>query len=353
MSSSDAAPSALVVDNVTKRFGNVLALDDVSFSLGATELLALVGPSGCGKSTLLRTIAGLVRADHGRLRLGGLVVDDGTRHVPPEHRRIGLVFQDHALFPHLRVAENIAFGVRDASRRDTNGRVAEMLEVVDLVGYGERFPHELSGGERQRVALARALAPRPALMLLDEPFASLDSNLRSQLRASVTAALEITGTPGVFVTHDQEEALATGDRIAVMRSGRIEQLADPVSVYHSPANSFVARFMGEVNLLPITSDAGGARTLLGPVDTTDVGRDVSSEMQAMLRPDDVTFTESAVGGACIVGAEFRGTTWGYRIELPGGIQVLASGSHLHPFSVGMRGEVTLTPGHWQVLVPIT
>ncbi len=169
--------TALRIDVVSKRFGDTVAVDEVSFELGEHELLALVGPSGCGKSTLLRMIAGLQPTESGSIELGGRIVDDGRRSIPPEARRVGLVFQEHALFPHLTVAGNVAFGVRHGDR---TGRVAEMLELVGLAGYGDRYPHELSGGERQRVALARALAPEPALLLLDEPFASLDPNLRSR-----------------------------------------------------------------------------------------------------------------------------------------------------------------------------
>ncbi len=217
--------SALTVKDVSKRFGSVVAVDDVSFDLGEHELLVLVGPSGCGKSTLLRVLGGIHPADAGRIELAGAVVDDGRRSTPPERRRIGLVFQDHALFPHLTVAGNVGFGIRDPDERPA--RTEAMLDLVGLTGYEKRYPHELSGGERQRIALARALALRPALLLLDEPFASLDSNLRARIRDEVVDILRSTGTPAVFVTHDQQEALAIGDRIAIMYSGSIVQLDHP------------------------------------------------------------------------------------------------------------------------------
>ena len=343
---TDAGP-ALRIDGARKRFDSVAALDGVSFDLGPHELLALVGPSGCGKSTLLRAVAGLVPLERGRIELNGVTVDDGRRHVPPEHRRVGLVFQEHALFPHLRVADNVGFGVRDAPRREVTRRVDEVLELVELSGHRDRYPHELSGGERQRVALARALAPRPTLMLLDEPFASLDPNLRGQLRNDVVAVLRTTGTPAVFVTHEQTEALAVGDRIAVMRTGRIEHLADPDSVFHRPANRFVGAFMGDASFLDILSVEGRPRTALGLV---DMGTTPGSPAVAMVPPDDVTFTPDPDGDAVVVGAEFRGATWRYTIRLDDGATVLSSRSHLAPLPVGATGHVRLTPGHRQIVL---
>ena len=254
----------LEIQGLVKTYDGVGAVDGIDIELGPKELLALVGPSGCGKSTVLRSIAGLVSIDSGSIRLGGELVDDGSAHLPPERRQVGLVFQEHALFPHLTVRDNIGFGIRGLSASDTRSRVDDMLELVSLGAFRDRFPHELSGGERQRVALARALAPRPSLMLFDEPFASLDHNLRVQLRQEVVGVLRATGTPAVFVTHDQREALTIGDRIAVMRAGRIVQLATPAEVFHRPADGFVASFMGEVSFLPVDVADGQYRTVLGP-----------------------------------------------------------------------------------------
>ncbi len=293
------APSPLAVEHLAKRFGEVTALDDITLHLEPGELVAVVGPSGCGKSTLLRTIAGLLAPDGGRVALGGQLVDDGTIRIPPERRAVGLVFQDHALFPHLTVNENVGFGIRNpggrrASGRELRDRVAEMLDLVGLDRHGDRYPHELSGGERQRVALARALAPGPALMLFDEPFASIDHNLRVRLRADVVAALRATGTPALFVTHDQAEALAIGDRIAVLRRGRIAQIGAPAAVFHHPADRFVGGFMGEASFLPIERDGvdGAApRTALGSIGTSASHGPgaVGSDMVAMTRPDDLRF----------------------------------------------------------------
>jgi len=327
--------SALVVSNVSKLFGDVAAVDDVSFELGADELLALVGPSGCGKSTLLRMVAGLHRPDTGSIRLAGVTVDDDQICLPPERRRVGLVFQEHALFPHLSVAKNIAFGVGKGTAADA--RVAEMLAVVGLDDFGDRYPHELSGGERQRVALARALAPEPALMLLDEPFASLDPNLRARVRSDVVSILRSSGTPAVFVTHDQAEALAIGDRIAVMRSGRVVQLDRPVEIFHSPVDRFVAAFMGEADFLPAVT----TRADFGPNTLNGVGDDAV----VVLRPDDVTFSTDPAGASRVVDAEFRGSTWCYTLRLPSGAEVHATRSHLVHVPIGTPVTAAITDGH--------
>lgn len=331
---------ALCVRSLVKRFGDTLAVDDVSLELGRAELLALVGPSGCGKSTLLRVVAGLLDADGGTVELGGRVVDDGRRHVPPERRHVGLVFQEHALFPHLTVGDNVAFGIRKAP--DVEARVDHVLELVGLSDHRKRYPHELSGGERQRVALARALAPRPTLMLLDEPFASLDPNLRAQIRADVVRVLRAEGTPGVFVTHDQSEALAIGDRVAVMRAGRLMQLGTPEQVFHEPRNRFVASFMGEASY--ITVEAG--RSELGPIDDGAI----PNGALAMVRPDDVTFEPADDGDAEIVDAEFRGSTWCYSVRLPSGTIVRSTRNHLLRAPIGTRVTASITPGHRPVLV---
>jgi iron(III) transport system ATP-binding protein len=336
--------SALVIEDVAKSFGQVVALREVSIELAPHELLALVGPSGCGKSTLLRAIAGLVPPDRGRISLGDRVVDDGRRHVPPEHRRVGLVFQEHTLFPHLTVADNVAFGLRGSGKTRARARVSEMLDLVELGGYTDRYPHELSGGERQRVALARALAPSPDLLLLDEPFASLDPNLRVQLRRGVLAALHATSTPAVFVTHDQSEAMAVGDRIAVMRAGRLEQVGEPAAVYHSPVNRFVGAFMGEASFLAVESGPDGKSTILGPVRDS-----VPEGAVAMVRPDAVEFTPDLSGDATIVDAEFRGGLWAYTIEL-GDQRIVTTVSHLIPISIGVHGTVSLRAGHRQLFL---
>lgn len=325
--------TALRVEGISKRFDGSVAVDDVSFELADHELLALVGPSGCGKSTLLRILAGLLPTESGTVELGGAVVDDGRRAVPPEGRRVGLVFQEHALFPHLTVARNIGFGVREGDRA---ARVAEMLDLVGLTDYDGRYPHELSGGERQRVALARALAPRPALLLLDEPFASLDPNLRSRVRDDVAAILRSTRTPAILVTHDQNEALAVGDRVAVMRAGRIVQIDTPERVFHEPVNRFVAAFMGEASFLPWHVAAG---------EIVGIADGAAPAPLAMVRPDDLTFTIEPDGAASVDAAEFRGSSWCYTLRLPSGGTVRSLQSHLERVPVGSRVTAAMRPGH--------
>lgn len=333
---------ALQLELVTKRFADVVALDSVSLTLDDAEILALVGPSGCGKSTLLRSIAGLQPIDGGAIRLNGRVVDDGRAVVPPEQRRIGLVFQEHALFPHLTVTGNVEFGVRDGRAA---ARAAQMLELVGLSGYGSRYPHELSGGERQRVALARALAPSPTLMLLDEPFASLDTNLRSRVRDDVVKILRATETPAVFVTHDQRDALAVGDRVAVLRDGVVVQVGRPVDVFHRPADRFVASFMGEANYLSLADAAQ-----IG-IEAADYGERVNGALTLMLRPDDVVVSPAVGESAAVVEhAEFRGTMWCYTVRLPGGATVKALRNHIDPLEVGTQVAASLTPGHQPVVV---
>jgi len=341
--------AALTVDGVTKRFGSVTAVDDLSLEVGPDERLGLVGPSGCGKSTLLRVVAGLLTADAGRILLGGLPVDDGETHLPPERRATGLVFQEHALFPHLTVARNVAFGLRRLGRHETSSRVGEVLDLVGMSGHRDRYPHELSGGERQRVALARALAPRPRLMLLDEPFASLDPNLRAQIRDDVVAILRQAATPAVFVTHDQDEALGIGDRVAVMQAGRIEQLATPWDVYHQPVNRFVAGFMGEASFLPVQRDGEGSRIELGPLPAREGA--LPAGTVAMVRPDDVDFVLDPSGDSEIAAVEFRGSVWSYTVRLASGALVRSSREHLVRVDVGARVRVGLAPGHQPVVIP--
>lgn len=340
--------TALLLTAAHKRFDDAIAMNDVHLNVRSSDILALVGPSGCGKTTLLRSIAGLTGLDSGTIHLAGILVDDSKRRIPPEKRQVGLVFQEHSLFPHLTVLENIAFGIRDTSRSAIRTRTNEALELVKLELFANRYPHELSGGERQRVALARALAPRPTLMLLDEPFANLDPNLRGELRHDVIDALRETQTPAVLVTHDQNEALASGDRVAIMRSGEIQQQGNPDTVFHEPRNRFVAAFMGEASFLPLVITPSGASTLLGPV-SIDSGKDLRPGC-AMVRPDDLIFTADPSGDSVIHAREFRGMNWNYQITLSDGTVVSCSSSHRQQLEVGTRGRITLAPGHNQVLV---
>jgi iron(III) transport system ATP-binding protein len=232
---------------LAKAFGAVTAVDHLDLDVARGELMALLGPSGCGKTTFLRLVAGFERPDAGTISLGGTEMSGPRRHVPPEDRHVGVVFQDYALFPHRTVQSNVGYGVTDRERRAE--RVHEVLDLVGLRGAGPRYPHELSGGQQQRVALARALAPAPAIVLLDEPFSNLDAALRVRVRDEVRGILHKAGQTAVIVTHDQEEALSLADRVAVMRAGRVLQVGDPHEVYARPADPFVASFVGDADLL--------------------------------------------------------------------------------------------------------
>lgn len=244
--------SLLEVRDVSKKFRrqSFPAVDGVSFSLQEAEILALVGASGSGKTTILRMLAGLERPDSGELSLGGKVIASEGYEVAAEKRGVGMVFQNHALFPHLTVEKNVRFGLGKISKEERRSLVEELLGMVGLEGKERRFPHELSGGERQRVALARALAPRPKLLLMDEPFSSLDMRLRQSVRDETREILRRRGTAAVFVTHDTEDALAIADRIVVMRDGRVQQEGAPQEIYHAAANPYVASFFGSCNFLP-------------------------------------------------------------------------------------------------------
>ncbi|WP_103528147.1 ABC transporter ATP-binding protein, partial [Streptomyces sp. SM12] len=254
----------LRIRDLTVGYGEGRVLDGLDLDIPAGELTAVLGPSGCGKTTLLRVVAGFLRPEGGSVSVGGRTVAGPGVHLPPERRAVGIVAQEGALFPHLSVARNVAFGLTALRRPERAARAEEMLDLVGLGGLGDRMPHELSGGQQQRVALARALAPRPALVLLDEPFNALDSALRGGLRADVRSALRATGSTAVLVTHDQQEALSTADRIAVLRDGRVAQYGTPHEVYGRPADAWVAAFVGDAVVLPGRRLPGGAvATALG------------------------------------------------------------------------------------------
>jgi iron(III) transport system ATP-binding protein len=235
------------LQSVSKRYDSVVAVNQVSLEVKQGEILVLLGSSGCGKTTTLRLIAGLERPEAGHILLNGQTVADAKTWVAPELRQIGMVFQDYALFPHLTVGKNIAFPLKSMKKRDIDVRVNELLDLVGMAGLADRFPHQLSGGQQQRVALARALASRPSVVLLDEPFSNLDTALRKQVREEVRYILKQSGATGIFVTHDQEEALSLADRVAVMFEGVLHQHDTPERLYNAPANQKVASFIGEAN----------------------------------------------------------------------------------------------------------
>jgi iron(III) transport system ATP-binding protein len=277
----------LVVTGLHKAFGDHPVLTGVDLEVPEGELTAILGPSGSGKTTLLRVLAGFERADAGTVTIGDAIVDGPDVHLAPERRQIGYVPQEGSLFPHLTVAANIGFGLPARQRRGPV--IAELLEAVGLAGLGKRYPHQLSGGQQQRVALARALAIRPKIVLLDEPFASLDAHLRASVRADVQRLLAEAGITGILVTHDQDEALSTADRVAVLRHGRIAQCAAPQDLYDRPADADIARFIGDANLIDGVIDTDTVDTILGrlPVEPACLPALSSEKATVLIRPEQV------------------------------------------------------------------
>jgi iron(III) transport system ATP-binding protein len=300
--------SALTLDELVVGYGGPAVVRGVSLDVPEREFLAILGASGSGKTTLLRSIAGYLRPTSGTITVAGELVAGPHTFVPPEKRRIGVVPQEGALFPHLDVAGNIAFGL-SRDKKHAHARVEQMLEMVDLEGLANSRPHELSGGQQQRVALARALAPEPALVLLDEPFSSLDAALRAEVRSQVRALLREIGTTTILVTHDQEEALSLADRVAVMAQGRIQQVGAPWSIYEAPTSLEVARFVGDLVELPVrTLEGACAQTALGPVPVVEAGQAtavVTADTRLVLRPEQlVLVADRRVGEAT---SDDRGT----------------------------------------------
>jgi len=300
--------TSLAVSDLHKGFDSQPVLRGIDLEVADGSLTAILGPSGSGKTTLLRVIAGFEWADRGTVRLGDVVVDDSRHRLPPERRHIGYVPQEGALFPHLRVADNVAFGLRRGQRRSTN--VHDLLDMVGLTGLERRYPHQLSGGQQQRVALARALAIGPALVLLDEPFASLDVGLRASLRTDVARVLRDAGTTALLVTHDQDEALSLADRVAVMRGGRIAQCAAPRELYERPVDADLARFLGAANLVDGVVAAQAVRTPLGELALRAdcVGPSRPAPGVVLVRPEQVEIGAAAEPGlpGHVTGCEYHG-----------------------------------------------
>ncbi|MGY6549060.1 MAG: ABC transporter ATP-binding protein [Roseinatronobacter sp.] len=295
------ARTLLTLDKLRRNFaaGDTPAVERVSFELGEGEMMALLGPSGCGKTTTLRMIGGFERPDSGTIRLRG----QDITHLPPEARGIGFVFQDYALFPHLNVLENVKFGLRKVPRAEAERRARDMLVLVGLTGLGMRKPHELSGGQQQRVALARTLAVAPPLVLLDEPFSNLDAAMRVETRQEVRKLLKASGSAAILVTHDQEEAMAVADRIAVMEKGRVMQIGTPDEIYRNPVSAFVASFMGRSNILSGTASGMEVKTEFG---TLPLSRAANGAVALSVRPEQIMLEPDPDGPASVVGREFRG-----------------------------------------------
>jgi iron(III) transport system ATP-binding protein len=337
----------LELREVSRHFPGVAAVDRLSLVVGAGRIGCLLGPSGSGKTTVLRAIAGFERPDSGEVLADEEVLSGRGTWVPPERRRIGMVFQDFALFPHLSAVANVAFGLRDANRGSRRSRAIELLALVGLAAEVDRFPHELSGGQQQRVALARALAPRPRLVLLDEPFSNLDADVRMELAQYVRTALVAEGATALLVTHDQREAFAIADEIGVLRAGRLEQWDAPWNLYHSPATRFVADFVGEGSFIQGTVlGPGRVSTELGVIEgqlTTE--QPPGTHVDLLLRPDDVIHDDMSELQAEVVERAFRGAQFRYTLRLPSGATALSFVPSHHDHAIGERIGIRLDAQH--------
>jgi len=335
----------LEVRGIACRYEKRAAVADVSFELATGMLASLLGPSGCGKTTVLRAIAGFQRLAAGSVRLSGRRIAGVDGGVAPEHRRLSMVFQDHALFPHLTVEKNVAAGLHTRPAAEQRRRARAMLEKVGLAGMHRRYPHELSGGQQQRVALARALAPNPQLLLMDEPFSNLDPDLRDKLRIDVRALLKDIGATCLLVTHDQQDAFAFGERVGVMRDGRLEQWDTAYRVYHEPATRFVADFIGEgVFIDGVVASDNRIDTELAPLHGA-AGHPPGTRVKVLIRPDDIIHDDHSTRSARIVARAFRGENYLYTLALPSGAEILSLVPSHHNHAVGEDLGIVLDIDH--------
>jgi iron(III) transport system ATP-binding protein len=352
--SAEARPVMLELDAVRQSYGENEVVRGLSLALARGDIGCLLGPSGCGKTTVLRCIAGFEPVASGEIRIAGKVVSTRDLTVPPEKRRIGMVFQDYALFPHLTVADNVAFGLHGRARAERVRRAAECVEIVGLAGYGDKYPHELSGGQQQRVALARALAPQPDLLLLDEPFSNLDVELREKLSREVRDIIKRTGTTAILVTHDQHEAFAIADEIGIMHAGEIQQWDSAYDLYHRPANRFVADFVGQGVFLPgnvlssqqVHIELGmlkGEVPRMCEVGCDNCGK--GCQVEVLLRPDDIIHDDASALKAEVVSKAFRGADILYTLRLESGRQLLALVPSHHNHALGERIGIRLDVDH--------
>ncbi|HMM47614.1 MAG TPA: ABC transporter ATP-binding protein [Thiobacillaceae bacterium] len=345
----------LILDSVSQSYGSRQIITNLSFTLPQGTIGCLLGPSGCGKTTALRCVSGFEPIQAGEIRIGGEVVSRPGWTLPAEKRRIGMVFQDYALFPHLTVADNVGFGLRDATRSARAQRIAELLELVGLAAHADQHPHQLSGGQQQRVALARALAPRPRLILMDEPFSNLDVELRERLSIEVRDILRREATTALIVTHDQHEAFALADWVGVMHQGRIQQWDTPYNVYHEPINRFVADFVGQGALLvgEVINDSQ-VQIELGvldghiPVDCAAYGCDAcvrDCKVDVLLRPDDIIHDDDSPLLAEVENKAFRGAQFLYTLKLPSGQHALSLVPSHHDHAIGEKIGIKLAADH--------
>jgi iron(III) transport system ATP-binding protein len=333
--------STIKCSHLSKNFSDHPVVQDVSLTVSPNTILALLGPSGCGKTTTLRLMAGFERLDNGRIEIDNQLVADKNHHLPPEKRRVGIVFQDYAIFPHLSLAQNIGFGLKKRGQAD---RVEEMLTFVGLEGMGERMPHQLSGGQQQRVALARALAPEPVVLLLDEPFSNLDAALRMEMRQEVRQLLKASKTTAVFVTHDQEEALFMGDQVAVMNAGRLEQFGTPEAIFHQPQTRFVAQFLGQTDFIQGEVTAAGVQTACGLL-PQQLQLPAGTSVAVAVRSDDLLLRPNDDGNGRIISRQFLGIAYVYAVRLNDGTLVHSWQPHENHLAEGTAVSVQFTSAH--------
>ena len=320
------------------------AVQEISFAAREGEILCLLGPSGCGKTTILRAIAGFEPVCSGQIFLSGQLVSSPDLMTPTENRRVGMVFQEYALFPHLRVQDNIAFGLRQLARSERAARVQEMLRLTGLEGFERRYPHELSGGQQQRVALSRALVQNPVVLLLDEPFSNLDPDMTGRMRQELHDLLRRTKTTTVLVTHDHDEAFAMADRIAVLNHGRLEQFDTPEMMYHMPATPFVADFVGQADFIPGTVSQGMVHTELGEFPDTIECKD-GTAVVVMIRPDDIHLVPTEGARSRVLSRQFHGSENLYTVSLPSGQIVHSSQGSTSVYQAGTTVELRVLATH--------
>jgi len=320
------------------------AVQDISFAAKEGEILCLLGPSGCGKTTILRAIAGFEPVRSGQIFLSDQLVSSQKVMTPTENRRIGMVFQEYALFPHLRVQDNIAFGLSQSTQSLRATRVQEMLRLTGLEGFERRYPHELSGGQQQRVALARALVQNPIVLLLDEPFSNLDPDMSGRMRQELHDLLRRTKTTTILVTHDHDEAFAMADRIAVLNQGRLEQFDTPEMMYHLPATPFVADFVGQADFIPGTVSHGMVQTELGEFPDTLECQD-GTTVVVMIRPDDIHLVPTEGARSRVISRQFRGSENLYTVSLPSGQIVHSSQGSTSIYQAGTAVELRVLATH--------
>lgn len=335
------------IHGVVKHLGKekVTAVDDLNLEVNRGEILTILGPSGCGKTTTLRLIAGFESPDCGTILINGIPVAGDGMFVSPEKRNVGIVLQEFALFPHMNVRRNIAFGLRGLNKKELDDKVAAMIELTGLQGLEERYPYQLSGGQQQRVALARALAPSPLIVLLDEPFASIDPDLRSRVRMDLKRILKAAGVTAIFVTHDQEEAFLIADRVVVMNKGRMHQIGTPMEIYHNPHDRFVAEFVGHADFVPGKVISARVATEIGEFALNSNNVADGDEVSVMLRSGDIDVIPTESGIGTIEFVEFKGREVLYSIKLKSGQIVHSSQHSSYMPAVGTQVNIVANPDH--------